>query len=83
MIKVTLDALAWKDVEPDVQALVDKWLVAAGDAVSAGQVLANVVVIKSSQDLLAPAAGVLESMWVAAGETFSQGQTLALLKESS
>ena len=35
MIKVTLDALAWKDVEPDVQALVDKWLVAAGDMVSA------------------------------------------------
>ena len=43
MIKVTLDALAWKDVEPDVQALVDKWLVAAGDMVSAGQVLANVI----------------------------------------
>ena len=37
MIEISLSDEAWKDVEAGVEALVDQWLVAEGDAVRAGQ----------------------------------------------
>lgn len=82
MTNVSLAAQAWEDVEPDVQALLDKWLVAKGEHVSAGQPLANAVVVKSNQEVLAPASGTIEDILVPAGETFERGQPIALLKEA-
>jgi pyruvate/2-oxoglutarate dehydrogenase complex dihydrolipoamide acyltransferase (E2) component len=83
MIDVVLDAPAWKDVEPGTQALLDKWLVAEGDAVRAGQPLAAVVLIKATLEIAAPADGVVASIRVPEGETFGPGQPLALLRPSS
>jgi pyruvate/2-oxoglutarate dehydrogenase complex dihydrolipoamide acyltransferase (E2) component len=83
MIEITLGADAWKDVEPGVEALVDKWLVGEGDSVRAGQAIANVVLVKSNQEIVSPADGRIESIVVPANETFARGRPIALLKEAS
>lgn len=83
MIEITLSADAWKDVEPGVEALVDKWLVAEGDTVRVGQPLANVVIVKTNREILAPTNGRIENIMVRAGETFAQGKPIALLKEAA
>jgi pyruvate/2-oxoglutarate dehydrogenase complex dihydrolipoamide acyltransferase (E2) component len=83
MTEITLSADAWKDIEPGVEVLVDKWLVAEGDAVRAGQPLANVIIVKSNQEIMAPSSGRIEKILVQAGETFAQGKPIALLKETA
>lgn len=80
MIGITLSPDAWKDIDSAIEALVDKWLVAEGDAVRAGQPLANVVLVKASQEIIAPADGRIEKILVQAGETFAQGKPIAMLK---
>lgn len=82
MTEIMLSADAWKDIDPGVEALLDKWLVAEGDAVRAGQPLANVVIVKTNQEILAPTNGRIEKILVRAGETFAQGKPIALLKEA-
>ena len=81
MTGITLGADAWKDMDPGVEARVDKWLVAEGDTVRAGQTLATVVLVKTSQDIVAPDDGRVEKILVPAGETFAQGKPIARLKE--
>lgn len=83
MTGITLSADAWKDIDPGVEALVDKWLAAEGDTVRAGQPLANVVLVKANQEIVAPADGRIEKIVVQAGETFAQGKPIALLKETT
>ena len=80
MIEVVLDGAAWKDVEPGTQALLDKWRVAEGDSVRAGQVLASVVLVKSTLEVTAPADGTLAAILVQVSETFGPGQPLARLR---
>ena len=81
-IEVTLADSAWQDVEAGVEALLDQWLVAAGDAVRAGQPLARVVLVKANLDVVAPAAGRVAALRVAAGDTFKRGQAIAILQEA-
>lgn len=83
MTEITLGADAWKDVDPGTEALLDKWLVAEGDTVSAGQILANVVIVKANQDIAAPSNGRIVKILVKADETFARGKPLALLKEAT
>ncbi len=83
MTEITLGADAWKDVEPGVEALLDKWLVGEGDTVRAGQLLANVVLVKSNLEIVAPAAGRIEKILVPANDTFGKGKPIALLKEAA
>lgn len=83
MIEVSLDDEAWKDVEAGVEALVDQWQVAEGDDVRAGQLLANVVLVKANLEVVSPASGRIERILVAAGETFARGTPIARLKEAA
>jgi pyruvate/2-oxoglutarate dehydrogenase complex dihydrolipoamide acyltransferase (E2) component len=83
MIEITLAADAWKDIDPGTEALVDKWLVGEGDTVRAGQPIANVVIIKANQEIVAPVDGRIEKILVKSEETFAQGKPIALLKEST
>lgn len=83
MSDITLGADAWKDIDPAIEALVDKWLVAEGDAVNAGQTLAHVVLVKTTMDIVAPAKGRIEKILVQAEETFAQGKPIARLKEAT
>lgn len=82
MTGITLGADAWNDIDPATEALVDKWLVAEGDTVRAGQPLANVVLVKANQEIMSPADGRIEKILVQAGETFAQGKPIAQLQEA-
>jgi pyruvate/2-oxoglutarate dehydrogenase complex dihydrolipoamide acyltransferase (E2) component len=79
-MQVTLAADAWAGVDAGVEALLDEWLVAVGDAVSAGQPLARVVLVKANLEIEAPVAGGIEKLLVAAGDTFGRGEAVALLQ---
>ena len=81
MTGITLSPDAWKEIDPATEALLDKWLVAEGDTVRAGQTLANVVLVKANQDIVAPDDGRVEKILVPAGETFARGKPIAVLKE--
>lgn len=81
MTEVTLGTEAWKDIDPATEALLDKWLVAQGDTVRAGQALANAVLVKSNLEITAPSAGRIEKILVPAGQTFARGKPIALLQE--
>jgi len=73
----------WEDTDPDVEGLLDEWLVAEGDTVSAGQAIASIMVVKTSFEIVAPAAGVLERILVSKGSTFAREDDLAIVVPSS
>jgi pyruvate/2-oxoglutarate dehydrogenase complex dihydrolipoamide acyltransferase (E2) component len=82
-VDIVLPQDAWQDVEAGTEALVEEWLVSEGDTVTAGQAVASVVVVKANHEVLAPAAGVIEKVLVAAEATFAPGQALATLQAAS
>lgn len=83
MTEVTLNGEAWQGVDAAVEALVDKWLVKEGDAVQAGQVLANVVLVKSNLEITAPVGGRIVQILVPVGGTFARGKPVAVLQEAA
>lgn len=83
MSELSLPLELWADAGDDTEALLEGWHVAAGAAVAAGQVLATAVIVKTTVELVAPAAGVLEAILVPAGETFARGVPLARLREAT
>jgi len=83
VIEITLAADAWTDIDPGTEVLVDKWLVGEGDTVRAGQPIANIVIVKTNQEIVAPVDGRIERILVKSEETFAKGKPIALLKEST
>ncbi len=79
MTEIHLQDEAWEDIDEGTEALLDEWLVKEGDVVEAGQVVANVMVIKTSFEVLAPAAGTIGKLLVGVQENFTRGQALAEL----
>lgn len=82
MTAIGLDDRYWTDVEEGTEALLDRWLVAEGDRVSAGSPVAVVVLVKTNIEVTAPADGVIERILVAAGETFARGAPIGTLREA-
>lgn len=80
MIGIRLPEEAWEDVEEDVDGLLEEWLVEEGAVVEAGQGLASAIVLKTSYEVLAPATGKLDSIAVAAGETFGRETDLGWIE---
>ena len=76
MIDVTVEPGAWSETEPGTEALLDRWLVEDGAAVEAGQPLAEVVLVKATLEIVAPAAGRLVHR-VKQGDTLAQGVPIA------
>jgi pyruvate/2-oxoglutarate dehydrogenase complex dihydrolipoamide acyltransferase (E2) component len=81
MIAIGLPDANWEGVEPGTEALLDRWLVAEGAQVSAGQAIARVVLVKATLEVEAPADGVIARIAVAAEQTFKRGTVLAELRE--
>ncbi len=77
-VAIRLPDDAWGTVE--AEALVDRWLVAEGARVSAGQPLVAVVLVKTNIEVPAPADGVLTKILVPADHTFKRGQDLGTLE---
>ena len=80
MTNVILNDEAWEDVEEGTEGLLDEWLVGEGDSVSQGQVIANVVLVKATHEIAAPADGTLKSIEVPAEENFGRGEILAVIE---
>jgi len=74
---VSLNDEAWEDVEEDTTALLDEWHVSEGETVSEGQCIANVMLIKSNHEILAPVAGIVRKIHVHAEDNFGKGDPLA------
>lgn len=79
MTAIHLQDDAWEDIDEGTEALLDEWHVSEGDSVEAGQLVASVMVVKTSFEVLAPAAGTVGKLLVAAQDNFSRGQALAEL----
>jgi pyruvate/2-oxoglutarate dehydrogenase complex dihydrolipoamide acyltransferase (E2) component len=77
MTDVILDPKRWESVEAGDHALLERWLVAEGDHVHAGQVLALAQLVHQRVEVTAPHAGVLEEIVVGGGQTFAVGTLLA------
>jgi biotin carboxyl carrier protein len=80
VIEIRIPDEAWADVEAGTEGLLDEWFVAAGDEVEEGQILGSAMVVKTAIELVAPAAGVVESLDVAATQNFDKGAVLARLR---
>lgn len=79
-VAVRLAPDAWNDIDPGTEALLDNWKVAPGDLVEAGQVIGAAVLVKSTLDLTAPAAGRIARIGVPAEGTFGRGAPLAWIE---
>lgn len=79
MIDVTLDPESTEAVEAGDTARVARWLVAEGDRVEGGELLAQARLVHQTVDVRAPHAGVLEQILVSAGEHIRPGHPLARL----
>jgi pyruvate/2-oxoglutarate dehydrogenase complex dihydrolipoamide acyltransferase (E2) component len=73
----------FEDVDEGVEGLLEAWLVEENDRVAADQPVADAVVVKTSFQVLAPAAGTLAEIVVPKGDTFPAGAVLARLDVSS
>lgn len=80
MMEIKLPDAAWSGVEVGVEALLEKWMVAAGELVARGQVIACVMLVKASIDIEAPTDGVLTKVLVQAGKSFTLGTAIALFE---
>jgi pyruvate/2-oxoglutarate dehydrogenase complex dihydrolipoamide acyltransferase (E2) component len=76
---VRLSDEAWQGVDADVEALLERWLVAEGDTVTAGQPVAQAVLVKTTIELVAPNDGVVRRILVPQDGTFGRGQDLAVI----
>ena len=80
MTQVTLDAASWEGAADDTEALVERWLVAEGARVSAGQAIAEVVLVKANYEVVAPTDGVLARIVVPENATFGRGAPIAEIR---
>jgi pyruvate/2-oxoglutarate dehydrogenase complex dihydrolipoamide acyltransferase (E2) component len=83
MIRLSLSESAWGDVDPGTEALLDRWLVAVGDRVRAGQAVAEAVLVKTNYEITAPEDGVLAEILVQESDTFGRDTPIGLLQPDS
>ncbi|BFM15328.1 hypothetical protein R50073_15110 [Maricurvus nonylphenolicus] len=79
MAEITLNGEAWEGVEAGTEALLDEWLVAEGDTVEAGQVIARVVLVKANHEIEAPVGGTVSAITVTEEAYFVEGTVLATI----
>ena len=80
MIEITPPEDVFEDVDEGVEGLLEAWLVEENDRVAAEEPVADAVVIKTSFQVLAPAAGTIAEIVVPKGDTFAAGAVLARLE---
>ncbi len=78
-MEVMVDEGCWAEAEADTEALLDKWLVDEGGRVEAGQPIAEVVLVKATFEIPAPATGTLKRILVPAAGTVARGVPIAVL----
>jgi acetyl-CoA carboxylase carboxyltransferase component len=71
------------EVRAPLQAQIVQWLVAPGDAVRGGDVVAIVEAMKMEHELRAPASGRVRELLFAVGETVNEGDLLSILEQQA
>jgi pyruvate dehydrogenase E2 component (dihydrolipoamide acetyltransferase) len=79
MTDVVLDPELMESLESGDHAWLEQWLVAEGDLVQPGQLLALARLVQRAIPVTAVHAGVLEDIRVPLGQRFSPGAVLARL----
>ncbi len=79
MIDIVLDPESVEAIEAGDSARLARWLVAEGDRVQGGELLAQARLVHQTVDVRAPHAGVLEQILVAPGERVAPGHPRARL----
>ena len=79
MIEIRPPDDVFEDVDEGVEGLLEAWLVEENGRVAAEQPVADAVVVKTSFQVLAPAAGTIAEIVVQKGDTFPAGAVLARL----
>lgn len=79
MTDIVLDPLRSEAIEAGDAAVLAAWQVSEGEHVRTGQTLAQVRVLGESVDVCAPHAGLIEEIFVPAGERFAPRHALARL----
>jgi pyruvate/2-oxoglutarate dehydrogenase complex dihydrolipoamide acyltransferase (E2) component len=80
MVAVRLADDAWQGVDPGTEALLAGWFVAEGARVQEGQPIAEVVLVKATLEVTAPADGTLARILVPKDGTFGPEQDLAIIE---
>jgi pyruvate dehydrogenase E2 component (dihydrolipoamide acetyltransferase) len=83
VIEIKAPAEPFEEADEGVEALLEAWLVAEGDAVTAGQPVADAMVVKTSFQVCAPCGGTIGEIVVPKGDTFAVGAVLARMHESA
>ncbi len=79
IVELRMDPVAWEELEDDAEALLAQWDVAVGDGVAAGQEIGLAELVKASVPVVAPAAGRVVELCVAAGASFGRATVLVRL----
>jgi pyruvate/2-oxoglutarate dehydrogenase complex dihydrolipoamide acyltransferase (E2) component len=80
MVTVRLPDEAWRGVDESTEALMERWLVAEGAQVHAGQPIAEIVLVKTNMQVEAPADGILRRILVPQDATFGRDRGLAVIE---
>lgn len=80
MVEITAPAEPFEEAGAGAEGLLDAWLVSEHDQVSAGQPVADAIVVKSSVQIMAPCDGTIARIIVGPGDTFPAGAVLALVQ---
>jgi pyruvate/2-oxoglutarate dehydrogenase complex dihydrolipoamide acyltransferase (E2) component len=80
-MEVVVDDGCWVGADADTEALLERWLVQEGARVEQGQTIAEVVLVKATFEIPAPATGVLTHILVPAAGTVARGKAIAVLEE--
>lgn len=79
MIEIKAPSEAFEDADEGVEGLLEAWLVAEGDIVTAGQPVVDAIVVKTSFQVYAPCDGTIGTIVVPQGNTFPVGAVLATM----
>jgi len=78
-MEVLVDEGCWSGAEDGTEALLERWLVAEGAHVDQNQIIAEVVLVKATFEIPAPATGTLSRILVPASGTVARGQAIAMM----
>jgi pyruvate/2-oxoglutarate dehydrogenase complex dihydrolipoamide acyltransferase (E2) component len=81
MIELIITQDEWP-TEQQADGMVVEWTVAAGDKVKQGQVILEIVVVKTTMEVPAPSTGVLREICVTKGKLFKPGTVLARIEQA-
>ena len=81
MIELIITQDEWP-TEQQADGMVVEWTVAAGDTVKQGQVILEIVIVKTTMEVPAPSTGVLREICVTKGKLFKPGTVLAWIEQA-